>query len=200
MGNNPAVPLFLVVLFLVLCFQAKAQQQKVYRAGVPMIGSSAIPSMKGLRDGLNEFGYVEGKEPSPGHPCHGNHQRTPADCQVLHRKESRCHCHDGCHSITHRQGIDTRNPHCVRRRFRPYSIRTCKSVARPEANVTGVASATDVEIEGKRLELFKEAVPTLRRVAVLYNARGENPIHAKSLALVQKVAPRLGLKLIEKPD
>ena len=64
-----------------------------------------------------------------------------------------------------------------------------KSAARPEANVTGVASATDVEMQGKRLEVFKEAVPTLRRVAVLYNARGENPGHAKSLALVQKVAP-----------
>lgn len=53
-------------------------------------------------------------------------------------------------------------------------------------------------MNGKRLEIFKEAVPTLRRVAVLYNARGENPIHAKSLALVQKVAPTLGLKLAEK--
>ena len=57
----------------------------------------------------------------------------------------------------------------------------------------------DVEIQGKRLEVFKEAVPTLRRVAVLYNARGENPGHANSLALLQKVAPALGLKLIEKP-
>ncbi len=71
----------------------------------------------------------------------------------------------------------------------PITSGLVKSVARPEANVTGVASATDFEMQGKRLELFKEAVPTLRRVAVLYNARGENPGHAKSLALVQKVAP-----------
>ena len=61
-----------------------------------------------------------------------------------------------------------------------------KSVARPETNVTGVARATDVEMQGKRLEVFKEAVPTLRRVAVLYNARGENPGHVKSLALSPK--------------
>ena len=81
----------------------------------------------------------------------------------------------------------------------PIASGLVKSTARPEANVTGVASATDVEMQGKRLEVFKEAVPTLRRVAVLYNARGENPVHANSLALVQKVAPALGLKLIEKP-
>ena len=74
-----------------------------------------------------------------------------------------------------------------------------KSVTRPEANVTGVARGTDVEMQGKRLELFKEAVPTLRRVAVLYNARGKNPAHADGLALLRKVAPALGIKLAEKP-
>lgn len=72
-------------------------------------------------------------------------------------------------------------------------------MTRPEANVTGVARGTDVEMQGKRLELFKEAVPTLRRVAVLYNARGENPAHADGLALLRKVAPALGIKLAEKP-
>ena len=46
-----------------------------------------------------------------------------------------------------------------------------KSVARPETNVTGVSRATDVEMQGKRLEIFKEAVSTLGRVAVMYNAR-----------------------------
>jgi putative tryptophan/tyrosine transport system substrate-binding protein len=61
MENKPVIPLFLVVLFLVLCFHADAQQQKIHRAGILMIGSSDIPSMKGLRDGLKELGYVEGK-------------------------------------------------------------------------------------------------------------------------------------------
>jgi putative ABC transport system substrate-binding protein len=54
-------------------------------------------------------------------------------------------------------------------------------------------------MHGKRLEIFKEAVPNLRRVAVLYNARGENPTHAQSLAIVQKVAPGIRVKLIETP-
>jgi ABC-type uncharacterized transport system substrate-binding protein len=39
----------------------EAQQQKVYRVGVLMIGSPDISAMKGLRDGLKEAGYVEGK-------------------------------------------------------------------------------------------------------------------------------------------
>src|SRR5262249_31101305 len=56
-----------------------------------------------------------------------------------------------------------------------------------------------LEMQGKRLEIFKETVPSLRRVAVLYNARGENPVHAQSLSLIQKVAPDIRVKLVETP-
>jgi putative tryptophan/tyrosine transport system substrate-binding protein len=81
----------------------------------------------------------------------------------------------------------------------PITTGMVNSLARPEANVTGVASRTDLELHGKRLEVFKEAVPTLRRLLVLYNARGENPLHMKSLELIQRAAPNFGLKLTEKP-
>ena len=56
----------------------EAQQQKVYRAGVLMIGSPDIPAMNGLRDGLKEARICRGEKPSPGHPRQGNHRRTPA--------------------------------------------------------------------------------------------------------------------------
>jgi putative ABC transport system substrate-binding protein len=74
-----------------------------------------------------------------------------------------------------------------------------KSLARPETNATGLTSEPGPEIFGKRLELFKEAVPRLRRVTLLYNARGENPEHARRLALLRETAPKLGLTLNEKP-
>ena len=53
---------------------------------------------------------------------------------------------------------------------------------------------------GKRLELFKDIVPNLRRVALLYNARGENPIHAERLAIVREIAPTLKVALDEYPE
>jgi putative tryptophan/tyrosine transport system substrate-binding protein len=62
-----------------------------------------------------------------------------------------------------------------------------------------LSSYADPELSGKRLELFKEAVPRLRRTTLLYNARGENPGHAMSLAVVRETAPKLGLTLSEKP-
>ena len=74
-----------------------------------------------------------------------------------------------------------------------------KSVAHPATNITGVTSFVGPEISGKRLELFKEAVPSLRRVAVLHNARGEVPGREKTLNVLREAAIKLGLTLTEKP-
>jgi ABC-type uncharacterized transport system substrate-binding protein len=48
-------------------------------------------------------------------------------------------------------------------------------------------------------KFFKELVPTLQRIVLLYNAGGENSAHLMRLALIQKLAPNLRLKLTEKP-
>jgi ABC-type uncharacterized transport system substrate-binding protein len=50
----------------------------------------------------------------------------------------------------------------------PVEIGLIESLARPGGNITGVANLAR-ELGGKRLELLKEAVPKLARVAVLYN-------------------------------
>lgn len=55
------------------------------------------------------------------------------------------------------------------------------------------------DVSGKRVELFKEAVPNLRRVTLLYNARGENPSQTLILEVVRSTAPNLGLTTAEKP-
>jgi putative tryptophan/tyrosine transport system substrate-binding protein len=58
-----------------------------------------------------------------------------------------------------------------------------KSLARPGGNVTGIANLAR-ELEAKRLELLKGAIPGLRRVAVLDNAsnRSERPLAALGTA------------------
>ena len=50
----------------------------------------------------------------------------------------------------------------------PVEAGLIESLARPGGNVTGITNLTR-ELGGKRLELFKEAVPKVVRVAVLYN-------------------------------
>jgi len=177
----------------------EAQQQKVYRAGVLMIGSPDIPEMKGLRDGLKEAGYVEGKNLLLDIPAKETHDELRPIAKAYIEKKFDVIIAIGATAPLIARDLTREIPIVFVGATDPIGSGLVKSVARPETNVTGVARATDVEMQGKRLEIFKEAVPTLRRVAVLYNARGENPGHANSLALVQKVAPALGLKLIEKP-
>jgi ABC-type uncharacterized transport system substrate-binding protein len=191
-----AVALATVILAAPLLVEA--QQQKVYHAGVLMIGSH-IPEMKGLGDGLKEAGYIEGKNLI----LNVSTMETPDELRPIAKayieKKFDVIVAMGATAPLIARDLTREIPIVFVGASDPIGSGLVKSVARPETNVTGVARATDVEMQGKRLEVFKEAVPTLRRVAVLYNARGENPGHAKSLALVQKVAPALGLKLIEKP-
>ena len=66
------------------------------------------------------------------------------------------------------------------------------SLARPGGNLTGLAILTS-ELEVKNLALLKETVPSLSRVAVLWNPA--NPVWSHTLSELQAVAPALGIKL-----
>src|SRR4029450_4125400 len=66
------------------------------------------------------------------------------------------------------------------------------SVARPGANVTGVSSLNS-ELDGKRLELLKETIPGLKRVAVLVNSTDRTA--APALKRVESGGRVLGLQL-----
>jgi ABC-type uncharacterized transport system substrate-binding protein len=66
------------------------------------------------------------------------------------------------------------------------------NIARPEANLTGFV-ALNVELEGKRLELLKEVVPRLSRVAVLANSG--NPLNRLNLEMARRSAQRLGISI-----
>ena len=66
------------------------------------------------------------------------------------------------------------------------------SLARPGGNITGTAEST-TELAGKRLELLKEALPRLSRVAVLWNPRNETePLQWNA---IQAAARTLGVTL-----
>ena len=75
----------------------------------------------------------------------------------------------------------------------PVGLGLVASLARPGGNVTGLAFTVGTETFGKGLELFKEAVPGLHRVAVLFNPA--NPAHALVLRDIQVVARALSLEL-----
>ena len=67
------------------------------------------------------------------------------------------------------------------------------SLARPGGNVTGFLISTGVELDGKRLELLREALPSLARVAVVWNPRNDANPH--KLASLEAPARALGVQL-----
>jgi putative ABC transport system substrate-binding protein len=67
------------------------------------------------------------------------------------------------------------------------------SLARPGGNVTGFLISTGAELDGKRLELLREAVPALTRVAVVWNPRNDANLH--KMASLEAPARALGTQI-----
>jgi putative ABC transport system substrate-binding protein len=70
------------------------------------------------------------------------------------------------------------------------------SLARPGGNVTGIAILVD-DLEVKKLQLLKEAVPAVSRVAVMWNP--DNPVWVRVVKRLREIAPTLSVTLQELP-
>lgn len=77
----------------------------------------------------------------------------------------------------------------------PVQVGSVSNLARPGGNLTGINLYTGIEIEGKRLQLLKDAVPQATRIAVL-NTRGE-PVWRTWQPKLHEYAEKLGMSLSE---
>jgi putative ABC transport system substrate-binding protein len=161
----------LAAVFLATAAPTQAQQAKVYRVGVLMVGPPKIPDVHGLRDGLKGARYIEVKNLVLDIAAKETYDELRAVAKTcVEKKFDVIVAIDGTAPLIAKES--TQEIPVVFLGFTdPVAVGIVKSMARPEANVTGIARGPDVEIHGKRLQVFKEMVPTLRRVSVLYNAR-----------------------------
>jgi putative ABC transport system substrate-binding protein len=200
--NKKILVVALGAMFLASSIPAQAQQAKVYRVGVlgaPGSGEGH-PNLKGLRDGLREAGYIESKNLHLNIPNVKSYDEVrPIAKDYVDKKVDAIVTIGGTATFIARDATKEIPIIFISGVGDPLGAGLVKSLARPEANITGVTSEAGDQFYGKRLELFKETVPSLRRVTLLYNARGENPAHLIRAALIREIAPKLGLKLNEKP-
>jgi putative ABC transport system substrate-binding protein len=77
----------------------------------------------------------------------------------------------------------------------PVGLGLVKSHARPGGNITGVTDL-DTALSAKRLQLFEELIPGLRRVLLPYNAANRH--HAALVSRYRAAARRLGIHLVER--
>src|SRR5262245_28992330 len=187
--------IILALVSSVVPLGTEAQQLgKVYRIGV-LAGSAHDPSAKRvyevLQQGLRELGYVEGQNvPMAYRYAEGNVARFPALAAELVRRNVDIIVALGHpHALAAKQATTT-IPIVMTVPTDPVETGLVESLARPGGNITGLTNRV-VEIAGKPLELFKETVPTLVRVAVFYDAA--NPANFLHAQAVQTAGHALGL-------
>lgn len=147
--------LFWIVTFLLSSAGTFAEaQQKIYRVGVLVVGSPNISEVKGLRDGLKETGYVEGKNLILDVPAMKTIDELRPLAKEYIEKKYDVVVAIGATAPLIAKELTQEVPIVFVGPSDPVLSGLVKSVARPEANVTGVARATDVEMQGKRLEVF----------------------------------------------
>jgi putative tryptophan/tyrosine transport system substrate-binding protein len=189
----------LYACFVVFGTFAEAQQGKFYRVGVLVVGGADIPQIKGLREGLKNYGYIQGKNLDLEISAKETYDEYRPLVKSYKGKNVDVLVTIGGTATRVVKDIAPEIPTVFSFGSDPVKAGFVNSIARPGSNLTGVTTRSGPEFQGKRLEIFKQAVPTLRRATVLYNARGENPGHEMNLNMLRESAPKLDVKLIAKP-
>jgi putative ABC transport system substrate-binding protein len=175
---------------------AQAQQPaKAPRIGfLAAISPAAISArIEAFRQGLKELGYVEGKNIVIEWRHHeGNLDRLPALAAELVRLKVDVIVTAGPISTRPAKGATKTIPIVMAQDDDPVGNGFVASLARPGGNITGLATLAP-ELSGKQLELLKEIVPRLSRVAVLGNST--RPGNAQSLRETELAAGAFGVKL-----
>jgi putative ABC transport system substrate-binding protein len=162
--------LTLSAMLFALCSSAEAQQP----TKVPRIGYLAGPSLSSLsarteafRQGLRELGYVEGKNIMMEYRyAEGKLDRLPAlAAELVHLKVGVIVTGGPTPTRAAKEATNT-IPIVMANDADPVGSGAIASLARPGGNITGLSNLAP-EISGKRLELLKEIVSKLARVAVL---------------------------------
>jgi putative tryptophan/tyrosine transport system substrate-binding protein len=158
---------------------ARAQERKVARIGALYIGIADEESFKReLREGMREQGYVEGRDVAfEFRSAEGKLDRLPDLAAELVRQnvDVIVALYVPC-ALAAKQA--TRDIPIVILAGEPVETGIVPSLAFPGGNITGVflmASASN----GKSVELFRDMLPSVRRVGVL--AHSTNPVFAKAM-------------------
>jgi putative ABC transport system substrate-binding protein len=186
----------LIIIFWLLatCFSATVppagaqQPKKVPRIGYLSSGDPARESTRAeaIRLALRERGYVEGQNiASEYRYAEGKIERVPElAAELVRLKVDIIVVAGGGNWVQAAKNATKTIPIVmVGLGVDPVKAGLVESLARPGGNVTGITNL-NTELSGKRLELFKEAVPKLARVAVLYD-----PSTLASVSELKEVLP-----------
>src|SRR5438876_2270413 len=191
-----SITLLLVGLFNPLAGEAQ-QAAKVARIGYLTLNLAASPHMpEAFRQGLRDLGYIEGRNVVIEiRSAEGKLERLPALAAELVALRVDVILAAGTpHALAAKQATRT-IPIVFAAGTDPVMDGLVTSLARPGGNVTGLSSLGS-ELVAKRLELLKQAVPGVSRVAVLWHPGALGERTEKDMLKGTEVAARaLGVRL-----
>jgi putative ABC transport system substrate-binding protein len=186
----------LVIFFVANVSVAQAQQPtKIPRIGYLIAASlfAASARTEAFRQGLRELGYVEGKNiVIEWRSAEEKLDRFPALVAELVRLKVDIIVTAGPIPTRAAKEATSTIPIVMTQDPDPVGSGFVASLARPGGNITGLATFRP-ELSGKQLELLKETIPKLSRVAVL--GTSTNPGNAQMLREVELAAKALKVKL-----
>ena len=173
---------------------AKAQQAKVHSVGVILQGGPYYAVIDGLREGLRELGFEEGKHfVLQIRDTKGDLKGVEAARSLVQAKVNLLYTLATSVTIATRGAADIPVVFCVG--ADPVSEGLVDSIAKPGGRLTGVHFQTR-DLTAKRLEIMKEILPKVRRVITFYDSG--NRVATEAAKLAREEAKLLGLNFVER--
>jgi putative ABC transport system substrate-binding protein len=155
--------------------------------------SSGGKEARAFRQGLQDAGYVEGHDVGiEWRSAIGDYARLPQLAAELVQSKVDVIVADTVPAVLAAQRATSSIPIVMAIVADPVGSGLVTNLAHPGGNVTGL-SIMLAELSAKRLQLLKEAMPTLSRVVVLWNP--PTPYHARAVENLKAVAPSLAIGL-----
>ena len=194
--NKNFSAVLLATLLLAAVPLADAQQPKVYRVGVITAGGAWYEVIDGLRAGLKQLGFEEGKQFTLAI------RETKGDAKAAEEAAGNFELE----KVNLIYATQTSVTIAARRRTAdipivfaagadPVDLGLVDSFAKPGGRLTGVFYRL-TDLTGKRLEILKEMVPKLHRVVAFYDPR--NPVAVDSCKFAREAAQLQGVELVER--
>jgi putative tryptophan/tyrosine transport system substrate-binding protein len=148
---------------------ARAQQPEGKIATIGILAIEPWPPIDTFRRALNDLGHIEGKNLRFEHRyAKGHNERLPELANDLVGLNVDVIITWGTDAVLAAKQATTTIPIVMGTVGDPLGSGIVTNLAHPDANVTGLSSRA-AELEAKRLQLLKEVVPGLSRVAILFN-------------------------------
>jgi putative ABC transport system substrate-binding protein len=192
--RNLKSAILLCAMLFAPCFSVSAQQPtKVPRIGYLGGPPPLLERREAFRQGLRELGYTEGKNiVIEWRSGEGKSEHVSALAAELVRLKVDVIVTDGSNSTRRAKEATSTIPSVMAQDVDPVGRGIVASLARPGGNITGLSNLA-TELSGKRLELLKETVSRLSRVAIL--GTSNTPSTAPTLKETELAAGALGVKV-----